>query len=264
MPIAANAPVAGANSCPALAADAPIDAEAKTPSGPNGTHRRKLPTSFGATGSAGASAGPSGDKGAIAGSSGDKGASAGAKTKQSGVGINRKAKVEAYVSKLSVGGAEPNPDDALAPRNPEDGVVPDLSTALAAAKRAVAMAAVDAVNASSDAPVRFEQWVSSLPKKEQENITESYLHYTAAQEAWKRELGQDDDKGRKTQNKTTMTGACKKRLQRRNCIKQTAVADRLSAARDYLAFVAAGTAQGEVACKLRAPTSKAEFIRAKL
>ena len=128
--------------------------------------------------------------GAISGSSGDKGASAGAKKKQAGVGINRKAKVEAYVSKLSVGGAEPNPDDALAPRNPEDGVVPDLSTALAAAKRAVAMAAVDAANASSDAPVTFEQWVISLPKKEQENITESYLHYTAAQDLlreWKSE-----------------------------------------------------------------------------
>ena len=82
VPIAANAPAAGANSCPALAADAPIDAEAKTPSGPNGTKRRKLPTSFVAIGSAGASAGPSGDKGGIAGSSGDKGASAGAKKKQ--------------------------------------------------------------------------------------------------------------------------------------------------------------------------------------
>ena len=32
----------------------------------------------------------------------------------------------------------------------------------------------------------------------------------------------------------------------------------------YLASLAAGAAQGEVACKLRAPTSKAEFIRAKL
>ena len=263
-PIAAKAPAAGANSCPVLAADAPIDAEAKTPSGPIGNKRRKLPPSFGATGSAGASAGPIGDKGALAGSSGDKGASAGAKSKQAGVGKNRKAKVEAYVSKSSVGGAEPNPDDALAPRGPEDGVVPDLSTALAAAKRAVAMAAVDAANASSDAPVRFEQWVISLPKKEQENITESYLHYTAAQEAWKREMGQDGGKGRKTQNKTTMTAACKKRIQRRGCIKQTAVADRMSCARDYIAFLAAGTAQGEVACKLRAPTSKAEFIRAKL
>ena len=52
VPIAANAPAAGANSCPALAADAPIDAEAKTPFVPNGTKRRKLPASFGATGSA--------------------------------------------------------------------------------------------------------------------------------------------------------------------------------------------------------------------
>ena len=51
---------------------------------------------------------------------------------------------------------------------------------------------------------------------------------------------------------------------RRKCIKQTAVADRMSCARDYIAFLAAGTAQGEVACKLRAPTSKAEFIRPKL
>ena len=82
VPIAANAPAAGANSCPALAADAPIDAEANTPSGPNGTKRRKLPTSFVATDSAGASGGPSCDNGGIAGSSGDKGASAGAKKKQ--------------------------------------------------------------------------------------------------------------------------------------------------------------------------------------
>ena len=70
------------------------------------------------------------------------------------------------MSKLSVGGAEPHPDDALAPRNPDDGVVPDLSAALAAAKRAVAMAAIDVANASSDAPVRFEQRVISLPKEE--------------------------------------------------------------------------------------------------
>ena len=129
------------------------------------------------------------------------------------------------MSKLSAGSAEPNPDDALAPdpRKPED-VVSELSTALAAAKRAVAMAAVDAANAEASAgTVRFEQWVISLPKKEQENITESYLHYTAAQEAWKREMGQNDGKGRKTQNMTTMTAACKKRMQRRKCIKQTAV-----------------------------------------
>ena len=83
------------------------------------------------------------------------------------------------MTRASKGDAAPNPDDALAPRNPEDVLIPDLSTALAAAKRAVAMAAVDA--ASGDAPVRFEQWVISLPKKEQENITESYLHFTAAQ-----------------------------------------------------------------------------------
>ena len=73
VPIAANAPAAGANSSPALAADAPIDAEAKAPPGPNGTKRRKLPDSFGATGSAGASAGPSGDKGALAGSMATRG-----------------------------------------------------------------------------------------------------------------------------------------------------------------------------------------------
>ena len=262
VPIAAKAAAAGANSCPVLAADVPVDAEAKTPSEPIGNKRRKLPDSFVATGSAGASAGPSGDKGAPAGSSGDKGASAGAKKKQAGVGQNRKAKIESLVAKSSVGDAEPNPDDALAPRNPGDDVVPDLSTALAAAKRAVAMAAVDA--ARSDAPATFEQWVTSLPKKEQEDITHSYLHYVAAEQEWKRQTGQDEGKGRKDQNKTTMTAACKKRIQRRKCIKQTAVADRMSCARDYLAFLEAGTAQGEVACKLRAPTSKAEFIRSKL
>ena len=38
----------------------------------------------------------------------------------------------------------------------------------------------------------------------------------------------------------------------------------MACAREYLAFLAAGVAQGEVACKLRAPTSKAEFIRSKL
>ena len=124
------------------------------------------------------------------------------------------------------------------------------------------MAAVDA--ARGDAPASFEQWVISLPKKEQEDITHSYLHYVAAEQEWKRQTGQHDGKGRKEQDKTTMTAACKKRIQRRKCIKQTAVADRMSCARDYLAFLEAGTAQGEVACKLRAPTSKAEFIRTKL
>ena len=260
--VAAKAPAAGAKSCPVLAADAPVDAEAKTPSEPIGNKRRKLPASFGATGSTGASAGSSGDKGAPAGSSGDKGASAGAKKKQAGVGKNRKARLEAYASKVSVDDAAPNPDDALAKRNPEDGVVPDLSTAIEAAKRVLAMAAVDA--ASGGAPVRFEHWVASLPKEEQSNLTESYLHYTAAEQEWKRQLGEDDGKGRKTQNKTTMTVACLKRIRRRKSVKQTAVVDRMSCAREYIAFLAAGTAQGEVACKLRAPTSKAEFIRSKL
>ena len=82
MPIAANAPAASANSCSALAADAPIDAEAKPPSGPNVTKRRKLPTSFVATGSAGLRPVQVATMGAIAGSSGDKGASAGARKKQ--------------------------------------------------------------------------------------------------------------------------------------------------------------------------------------
>ena len=262
VPIAGEAPAAVANSGPVLAADAPVDKKAKTPSEPSGNKRRKLQGSFGATGSTAASAGSIGDKGAEAGSSGDKGASAGAKKKQSEPGKNRKAKLEAYESKLSDGGAEPNPDDALAPRNPEDGLVPDLSTALEAAKRAVALAAVDAANC--DVPVRFEQWVVSLPEEEQHNITESYLHYTAAEQAWKREMGQDNGKGRKTQHKTTMTAACLKRLRMRKSIKQTSVCDRMSCARDYIAYLAAGTAQGEVACKLRAPTSKAEFIRSKL
>ena len=38
----------------------------------------------------------------------------------------------------------------------------------------------------------------------------------------------------------------------------------MSMARDYLNHLKAGVAQGEVACELRAPTSKAEFIRSKL
>ena len=38
----------------------------------------------------------------------------------------------------------------------------------------------------------------------------------------------------------------------------------MSMARDYANYLKAGVAQGEVACKLRAPTSKAEFIRSKL
>ena len=35
-------------------------------------------------------------------------------------------------------------------------------------------------------------------------------------------------------------------------------------ARDYLNYLNAGIVQGEVACKLRSTTSKAEFIRSKL
>jgi hypothetical protein len=124
------------------------------PSGPTGNKRRKLATSVVATGSAGASAASSGDKEAASSSSGDKGASAGAKKKQAAVGKNRKAKLEACESKLSAGEAEPNPDDALIKRYPEKGIVPDLSTALVAAIKAVALASVDA--ASGAAPIRFE------------------------------------------------------------------------------------------------------------
>ena len=206
VPIAAKAPAAAAKSCPvavpkrlavenmasAGGAASSLDDQPPAipqPSGPTGNKRRKLATSVVATGSAGASAASSGDKEAAAGSSGDKGASAGAKKKQAAVGKNRKAKLEAYESKLSAGEAEPNPDDALIQRYPEKGIVPDLSTALVAAKRAVALASVDA--ASGTAPIHFEQWVVSLSPEEQHNITESYLHYTAAEQAWKREMGQE-------------------------------------------------------------------------
>ena len=121
-----------------------------------------------------------GDKGGSAGSSGDKGASAGGKKKQAGPGINRKAKVDALVSRASKDDGSLNPDDALASRNPEDVLIPDVSAVWARAKKSVARAAVD--GADCDAPKSFEQWVLALTKPEQEELTESYLHYTAAQE----------------------------------------------------------------------------------
>ena len=93
--------------------------------------------------------------GVSAGSSGDKKVSGRSKRTQAGPGKNRKAKIDEIVNRVSNGDSAPNPDDALALRNPEDDLIPDLSTALAAAKRAIAMVSVDCVR---DVPITFEKW----------------------------------------------------------------------------------------------------------
>ena len=164
------------------------------------------------------------------------------------------------MNRVSNGDSAPNPDDALALRNPEDDLIPDLSTALAAAKRAIAMASVDSVR---DVPMTFEKWVSSLPDAERDLLTASYLHYTAAESEWRRQTGESDGKGRKKQT-DTMTGAAIPRLQKRKRIRQTAVCDRMSLAREYIKYLNAGVAEGQINRRIRASTSKASFIRAKV
>ena len=77
-----------------------------------------------------------------------------------------------------------------------------MSTALAAARRAIALASVDSVR---DVPITFQKWVGSLPEEEREMLTSSYLHYIAAETEWKRQMGEDDGKGRKKQT-TSLIG----------------------------------------------------------
>ena len=198
--------------------------------------------------------------GVSAGSSSDKTVSGTSKRTQAGPGKNRKAKIDEIVSRVSNGDSAPNPDDALALRNPEDDLIPDISTALAAAKRAIAMAAVDSVR---DVPMTFEKWVSSLPGEERDLLTASYLQYTAAESEWRRQTGESEGKGRKQQTHT-MTGEAIQRLQKRKRIRQTAVCDRMSLAHEYIKYLNAGVAEGQVNPRIRASTSKASFIRTKL
>ena len=69
------------------------------------------------------------------------------------------------------------------------------------------------VDCAGDKPVTFEKWVSPLPVGELNLLTMSYLHYSAASSAWKRQTGESDGKGRKKQNNQTITGNVFKRLQ---------------------------------------------------
>ena len=126
-------------------------------------------------------------------------------------GINRKANIDAMMSCVTKVDEAANPDDALALQHPEDDPIPDLSTAVAAAKRAIAMVSVDCVR---DVPITFEKWVSCLPDEELNMVTRSYLHYIAASSEWMRQTGESDGKGRKKQNNDTITGrAIKKAAQ---------------------------------------------------
>ena len=86
----------------------------------------------------------------------------------------------------------PNPDDELARCDPEDELVPCVSSALAAARRCIDLASADRVG---DVPETFQKWVGSLPGEEREMMTASYLHYVAAGEKWKRQTGDDGGKG---------------------------------------------------------------------
>ena len=65
-----------------------------------------------------------------------------------------RSKVTKYMTLASKVESPPNPDDALAPRNPDEDLVPDMSMALAAARRAIALASVDSVR---DVPITFEK-----------------------------------------------------------------------------------------------------------
>ena len=185
--LAVPEPATDATYCVVFSAGAASTAETNAYSALQGKKRRKLPDTFLASGNAASSSGSSGDKGASAGSSGDTGAPAGGKKQQAGPGINRKANVMAFVSRASKDDGSFNSDDALASRNGEDDLIPDVSAVWERAKTSVARAAVD--GADCDAPKSFEKWVLSLPKPEQEDLTESYLHYVAAQEEWKRQMG---------------------------------------------------------------------------
>ena len=58
-----------------------------------------------------------------------------------------------------------------------------------------------------------------------------------------------------------LSGNARKRLQSTAAVKQSAVHDRMSAAREYIAYLGAGVAEGQVNSKISAQTSKADFIR---
>ena len=92
--------------------------------------------------------------GVSAGSSGDKKVSGRSKRTQAGPGKNRKAKIDAMMSCVTKVDEAANPDDALALQHPKHDPIPDLSTALAAAKGAIAMVSVDCVR---DVPITFEK-----------------------------------------------------------------------------------------------------------
>ena len=58
-----------------------------------------------------------------------------------------------------------------------------------------------------------------------------------------------------------MSGKALARLRRRTAIKQSAVCDRMQLAREYIVYLKAGQAEGQANSKIRASSSKAEFIR---
>ena len=107
---------APAETCVAAGAPAGEKANADPPTN---RKKRKLPSTFSASANAGVSAG----------SSGDKKVSAKSKKTEAGPGKNRKAKIDAMMSCVTKVDEAANPDDALALRNPEDDLIPDLPMA---------------------------------------------------------------------------------------------------------------------------------------
>ena len=119
----------------------------------------------------------------------------------------------------------------------------------------------DGVENADGVKQNFQEWMGGLPAAEREILVSSYLHYAAAECEWARQMGEVTGK-KKTG--VIFSGKALKRIRGRTTTRHSAVCDRLQLAREYIAYLKAGQAEGQVNSKIRASSSKAEFIRAVL
>jgi len=172
-------------------------------------------------------------------------------------GKGRSTQLAKYMTRVSKEDPPSNPDDALVQVNPDDALAPCVSSATSGARTVLDLVAAGVENVGGSKQ-NFEQWMGSLPADERTVLTSSYIQYAAAEREWTRNMGGVANKKRKCAH---LSGNALNRIQRRAVIKQTVVHDRMAVAREYICYLGAGAAEGQVNSKISAQTSKADFIR---